>query len=97
MRNKDLNIDCIFLHTGKTTETEESILIMPTGILALADLLEKSGFCTKILNISLAKNDHPHFSLNLFIKKCKPKLACIPLHWHQQSSSTINLAPVILP
>ncbi|HPZ09170.1 MAG TPA: hypothetical protein PL110_13755 [Candidatus Eremiobacteraeota bacterium] len=51
--NQNEKLDCLFVHIPKTTDESSSILIMPMGIIALADLLCKEGVNTRVLNLAI--------------------------------------------
>jgi len=83
-------IDILFIHIGKHTSREVSLLIQPMGLFALANWVEQFGFKSCIINYSLEKILNPNFSLTETIKKLSPGVLAFSLHWHPQSFSVIE-------
>ena len=83
-------IDILFVHVGKHTSKEVSILVHPMGLFVLADRAERAGWRSYILNYSFEKILNPNFSLVEMIKKLSPQVVAFSLHWHPQSFSTIQ-------
>lgn len=95
-------IDCALIHTPKHPHFGipygkcMSIMLMPMGLLSLADKLEKEGLATQILHLGIElTNSQKRFSINEYIKQQNIKVVGLSLHWHQQSFDVINLAQKI--
>jgi radical SAM superfamily enzyme YgiQ (UPF0313 family) len=82
-------LDVLFVHAG--SESVPRILVMPMGLLVLADLLDKNGHKTQIINHSIEKKVDSQFDIINYLNKTKPRLVCLSLHWHQQSPAVIKL------
>ncbi len=65
---------------------------LPLGLLALADLLAKEGFSSKIVHLGVEWVLDHNFSILDYLKNKKVKVIAIPLHWHHQSYDAIELA-----
>lgn len=59
-------------------------MIIPPGLFALADLLDREGHDVNILHTGLEEMLDDGFNLEHYIKREKPDLICAPLHWHHQ-------------
>ena len=90
MEHQNEKLDCLFVHVPKITESNASILIMPMGILALANELCEHGINSKILHSLFAKVEDPKFSLVEKLKNTDAKIMCLPLHWHQASYNVME-------
>jgi len=89
-------IDCLFIHPSLECKTKGMYYtIIPIGLLAMADLLEKNGFESRVLSISVEKEINPKFSISKYIKKFNVKVAAIDLHWYFHSHNVIELAKEI--
>jgi len=64
-----------------------AISLLPMGTFAIADLLTKKGYKTKIINLALESNDK---YLNIILKN-QPKVIAFTLHWSLSTKSVINL------
>ena len=85
-------LDCLFIHAGRSFSGRRDLLLMPAGLVPLADALEHAGFRTRVLNLPLKQLENPGFSLASFLRESRPALVCLPLHWHAQSPGVAALA-----
>jgi hypothetical protein len=67
-------------------------LSTPMGLFGIADLLEKRGFSTKILNIPLEIYIDDQWRLENFLKQFRAKIYAISLHWVLSSYGAIETA-----
>jgi radical SAM superfamily enzyme YgiQ (UPF0313 family) len=94
-------IDFLFIHTPKFNSYYKiigeyiSIMNIPVGLWAIADYLNQNGIKTKILHLGIEKINNKNFSLKEYLSKTKPKIVGIPIHWHHQSYSAIEVAKEI--
>jgi hypothetical protein len=64
----------------------------PMGLFGMADLLEREGFSTKILNIPLELYLNKKWTLENFLKGTNAKIYAISLHWVLGSYGAIEVA-----
>jgi radical SAM superfamily enzyme YgiQ (UPF0313 family) len=83
-------MDCLFVHAGS-----RDTFLLPVGVLALADLLEREGFRARVLNLSLARLKDRGFSLETLLRRRRPRCVALPLHWHQQSETVLETAGTV--
>lgn len=94
-------VDCLFVHTPKFNSYYKiigeyiSIMNIPVGLWAIADYLYQNNIKTKILHLGVEKINNKNFSLIEYLLQTKPEIVGIPLHWHHQSHSAIELAKKI--
>ena len=84
-----------FLHTSKQIDEKNEILIMPIGLIALANFIKENGFDSEIIHLNLEKELDSNFDLFSYLRKNNIRIFLLPLHWHQQSTSTIDLVKQI--
>ena len=65
---------------------------IPMGLFGMADLLDKGGFSTGILNIPLEMLLDKGWSLEGFLKNVKTRIYAISLHWVLNSYGAIEVA-----
>jgi len=65
---------------------------IPMGLFGMADLLDKEGFSTRILNIPLEMLLNKDWSLEGFLKNVKTRIYAISLHWVLNSYGAIEVA-----
>jgi len=97
-------LDCLLVHSPKTGNRHEQLgaiwsgMIPPMGITALADLLEQSGFTTRLVHLGLAvmSEDPPRKTpcqaLEEILAQHAPALVGISLHWHHQAWDALEAA-----
>ncbi|MCS7136650.1 MAG: radical SAM protein [Nitrososphaerota archaeon] len=90
------DVDVLFLHpsTCVLVSGGEAIryVAMPMGMLALADLLERNGYSTRIIHTGIKRMINPSYSVEDVVKKFRPMLVGIDLHWYCHSYDAIKLA-----
>ncbi len=88
------NIDCLIIHVPNFESFKSYgvgfFMIMPIGILAMADYLQRNGYASRIIHLGLKKIKNPQFSLKDYIRSNKVKIAGISLHWAAQSFDVIE-------
>lgn len=86
-------IDCLFIHAPcDTSGAEISVMHMAMGVLALADLLQKNNYSSKIIHLGVEKIENSAFSIENYLKNKKIRSVGISLHWHYQSKNCMRLA-----
>lgn len=95
-------LDCLFIHPTthlKTpySETKDSVTytIMPMGTIALADLLDREGYQTRIIHTGIEQMCDRSFSLDSLFKKNEPSVVGIDLHWYVHSYDAIRIANIV--
>jgi len=83
-------IDALFIHIGRHSENRVDILLMPMGIIALSNLLNRNAINAKIFNFSIEKIENNDLKIEDIINKFNPKILLFTLHWYQQSKDVIN-------
>ena len=93
------SIDCLLIHTPKHAHYGipfgkcMSIMLMPMGLLSLADKLEQEGITTQILHMGIETTEVDNkLIMENYLKEHKVKTVGLSLHWHQQSFDVIDLA-----
>lgn len=86
----------IFLHEGSNGRYGHTkILVMPMGVLALADLLARNGFKSRVVNIPIEKILNTNFDVVTLISKNRYRIVCLDLHWHHQLENVLALTKKI--
>jgi len=80
----------LFIHQGRHEKDIVDTLLIPVGVIALADFLTKKGFKSLILNNSLNILNGKE-NIEKIIDDLNPEFLCISLHWHFQIRDTIEL------
>ena len=84
--------DVLFIHEDSGFAHPNRILIVPMGVFALADLLDREGIRTRIVHKSLEEKLDPGFDPVARIRSSGCTIVCLDLHWHQQSHRVLALA-----
>lgn len=91
-------IDCLFINTPKMNGYYKPLgdfildTYMPMGLLAMANLLTKEGFSSKIIHLGVEWVMDHDFSILDYLRNREITIIAIPLHWHHQSYDSIELA-----
>jgi len=95
-------IDCLFIHPTTHLKTPNSIttdlvtyIIMPMGTIAMADLLDREGYETRIIHTGLEQMCNRSFSVQSLLKKYDVSLVGIDLHWYVHSYDAIRIADIV--
>ncbi len=90
--------DFMFLHPSTHYYAEGRDLVtfvtMPMGTLALADLLEKEGYSTLVVNTGVEQMYDRGFRVEELLKKYMPRVVGIDLHWFVHAYDAIRLARI---
>lgn len=96
------SIDILFVHPPRNFEfmkqnlkKRSSYLMMPMGLFAMADLVEREGFSAKIINYPLERHLNTHFSLRNYLKKTTPKIVGVDLHWVLHSAGSLDVLRLV--
>lgn len=85
-------IDCLLIHVPKDESEEFAFgMIMPMGLFALADALNRNGYISRIIHIGVEKIRNNTFSIEDYLKDKEVLLIGVSLHWYFQSHDTIQL------
>ncbi len=95
-----MTLDFLFLHPSthfKRPPTPEgadklSYVVMPVGTLALADLLTRNGFETRVVHTAIEHALNPNFHIRETLTKYDPEFVGIDLHWYVHAYDAIQLA-----
>jgi len=94
-------VDCLFLHPTTHVKmphfgTIDSLtyVIMPMGTLALADVLHKGGYETKIVHTGIEKMCDRAFTVESLFKVYDVSVVAIDLHWYVHSYDAIRIADI---
>ena len=68
------------------------IMIMPVGLLGLADLLDRQGHQVEVLHLGLATLAEADFDLNRYLQGQAPDMVGFSLHWHHQLAGVVQQA-----
>ncbi len=72
-----------------------NINYLPMGLPAMAELLEREGYGTRILHLGIKEIIAPDFDLAHYLEKTSPMVVALSLHWHYQAYDAINVAKQI--
>jgi len=90
--------DLLFIHTPKFNDRLNPlgditfINIIPSGVFALADFLEKNGVRVKIIHLGIEWIKRGRFDPIEYIRRHHPRAVAFSLHWHHQSYDVIETA-----
>lgn len=94
-------IDILFIHVPKFSGYYRpygkymTVNLLPMGTWALADLVHRKGYKTRMLHLGLEWIETHKFSALPYLEGKDVKVVAIPLHWHQQSYDAIEVAKEI--
>ena len=94
------SIDVLFLHPPRIfakdyLEVRSAFAMLPVGLVALADYLEKNGYSTRILNIPMEIHFNKNFRLSRYLKSVEVKICAIDLHWILNAFGAIQTAEIV--
>ena len=81
-------IDCLFIHPDRRLSP-----IIPSGLLSIANFLEKNGLECEILNLYVEKN--PMLYLLKYLRNHKIRVVAIDLDWNIHAYDAIETAKVV--
>ena len=86
-------IDCLLIHAPRDEGGESAFgMIMPMGLFALADILERQGHTARIVHLGLERIRERGFTIEGYLKGKEVRLAGISLHWFFQARDCVDLA-----
>ena len=91
-------LDLLFLHVPKFNNFYDPIghfilgNLLPIGIFALADEIDRAGFRTKIYHLGVEFLFSKDFNLAALIRRSRPQLIGLGLHWHYQTHDVLDIA-----
>jgi hypothetical protein len=92
------DIDCLFVHVPKADNHYLpvgdffNITYMPMGVLALAELMRRSGKRVEVLHLGVEWIEDPAFDLLAAFSGQRIRSIGLPLYWHYQSYDVIEVA-----
>lgn len=96
------DIDMLFIHPsthytslGSMVKDLVTFVTMPLGTIALADLLERNGYSTKIFHTGIEQIYNRDFQVENLFKKYDPRVVGIDLHWFVHSYDAIRIAGIV--
>ncbi len=90
-------IDCLFVHVPKLVNYYRPIgqflwiNLLPSGLLALADLLHREKVSTEVVHLGVERIEDPTFSILDYIQEKSPRMVAFDLHWHHQSFDVMEI------
>lgn len=84
------NNEIKFIHVSKNIRGNPSILLLPIGLVGLADFFKQNGYNSEILHLELEKSLDSKFDLINYLKSNNGNIFCFDLHWHYQSNKVIE-------
>jgi radical SAM superfamily enzyme YgiQ (UPF0313 family) len=91
-------LDMLFLHVPKFNNFYDPIghfilgNLLPMGMFALADVIERAGFRAKIYHLGVEFLLSKNFDLASLIRRRNPQLIGLDLHWHYQTHDVLETA-----
>ncbi len=82
--------DVILVHVPRSADVLPRVLLMPTGLIAIADHLDRNGHATRVLHTGVEISLDERFDLGEHLKRRAPKLVGFALSWHQQATDTVR-------
>lgn len=95
-----VKVDFLFLHPtthvrkppSPTGADNLAYAVMPVGTIALADLLDREGYETRIIHTGVEQTRDRNFSVESLLKKYDASVVGIDLHWYVHSYDAIRIA-----
>jgi len=89
-------IDCLLIHVPKeTTDHGIQMTFMAMGVFAMADVLQKNGYSSRIIHLGVEKIADSEFSIEKYLMNNDVRSVGISLHWHYQSGNCMSLVDKI--
>jgi radical SAM superfamily enzyme YgiQ (UPF0313 family) len=90
-------LDAIFLHVPRFRGERREIMVLPTGLPALANLLADEGRQVELVHLGIesdlgSRSVGERFSLRRHLEARDPRLVLISMHWNQQVRPVIDVA-----
>nr|MDO8087227.1 cobalamin-dependent protein [Candidatus Sigynarchaeum springense] len=90
-------LDILFIHPPRNYEhlkanlkKRSSYMLIPMGLVGLADLAEREGYSARILNYPLERVLDDKFSLRAYLNGCDPDFVGVDLHWVVHCAGAID-------
>jgi radical SAM superfamily enzyme YgiQ (UPF0313 family) len=94
-------LHCMLVHAPKLDNWYKPlgdfiwINYLPIGIFALADNLDEHGYASQIVHLGIEWIEDHGFDLVEYVKKTRPDIVALSLHWHYQAYDVIKVAEAI--
>src|SRR5271157_3070768 len=96
------NLDILFIHPprnfeyfGVNAKKRSAYMLMPMGLVGLADLIESEGFSPRILNYTLERQLDDKFSLLHYLKSTNPRIIGVDMQWVMHAAGAIDTVKFI--
>jgi len=83
------------LHVPDLRHRAGFAMVSSMGLIALAGILEKNGFTSRVIHLGVEKILNGKFSIANYISDKNIRAVGVSLHWHYQSDSSINVLRTI--
>lgn len=93
-------VDVLLIHPTRTLDQKGArprslYMFIPMGLLAIADLLDREGISTKIINYPLEQTLDRTFDLAPVLKQIEFKICGIDIHWIMHSHGAMEIAKIV--
>jgi effector-binding domain-containing protein len=93
-------VDVLLIHPTRTLDQKSAhprslYMFVPMGLLAIADLLDREGISSKIINYPLEQALDRTFALTKVLKQNEFKICGIDLHWVMHSHGAMEIAKIV--
>jgi radical SAM superfamily enzyme YgiQ (UPF0313 family) len=96
-KNRNDHLDLLLLHVPKFNNFYDPIghfllgNLLPMGLFALADEVDRAGFQTKIYHLGVDFLFNKQFDLGRLLRRKQPRLVGLDLHWHYQTADVLDV------
>ncbi|MBM3466100.1 MAG: radical SAM protein, partial [Armatimonadetes bacterium] len=93
-----MGLDCLLVHVPKFNSAYKPfgemmfINLLPMGLLAMADLLDREGHSCRVKHLGVEWIEDRAFRIEEALAQAPPRVVGMPLHWHHQSYDVIETA-----
>jgi radical SAM superfamily enzyme YgiQ (UPF0313 family) len=100
-QKEETELDCLLVFVPKLVNFYKPIgnhmfnVLLPTGLLSVADFINNKGYSVNILHFGLEKINDRSFSLRDYLRITNPKVVGLSLHWHYQCYDTMEVVKEI--
>jgi radical SAM superfamily enzyme YgiQ (UPF0313 family)/cytochrome c-type biogenesis protein CcmH/NrfG len=90
---KKEKVDCLLLHVPKNLSPEVGyIALLTMGLFALADILHRNGYSSRILHLGVERIKNSSFAIEEYLAGREVLAVGLSLHWHYQSYDSLQIA-----
>ncbi|MBN2151627.1 MAG: cobalamin-dependent protein [Candidatus Lokiarchaeota archaeon] len=84
-----------FQHVDRNARKRSGFLMMPMGLIGLADLVDREGFSPRIINYTLERSLNKKYSLSSHLSSMEFDVLGVDLHWIVHSAGAIDLLRLV--